>query len=274
MIIVDRALAEIVERCLAADPKQRYPNAQAVLAALDARDANRARLPMMLLGWVGPALVLLVVSLFAWSGFSRMLERAGEELTRSALKSNEFAAKFVARTAGNELERRFEAVEQVAFSEELREALRAFHEPGQGDSPEALLDELSDPEPLRDKARELQVLEPKRERFRSLEARKKLQAEFEKQAPLLSEQAKRERSEALQRKVRDVRRIAEDANRDFDKRVREAEMDITREIFGIVQEYGKDQGFSVIQERSTLVYTAPAVDITAEVVKRYDAKQK
>jgi len=115
-------------------------------------------------------------------------------------------------------------------------------------------------------------------RQRELDARQqelmKLQAEFEKQAPLLSEQAKRERSEALQRKVRDVRRIAEDANRDFDKRVREAEMDITREIFGIVQEYGKDQGFSVILERSTLVYAAPVVDITAEVVKRYDAKLK
>jgi outer membrane protein len=102
----------------------------------------------------------------------------------------------------------------------------------------------------------------------------KLQAEFEKQAPLLSEQAKRERSEALQRKVRDVRRMAEDANRDFDKRVREAEVDITREIFGLVQEYGKDQGFSLILERSTLIYATPAVDITAEVVKRYDAKQK
>jgi outer membrane protein len=101
----------------------------------------------------------------------------------------------------------------------------------------------------------------------------KLQAELDKQAPLLSEQAKRERSEALQRKVRDVRRLAEDANRDFDKRVREAEVEITREIFGVIQEYGKDQGFTVILERSTLVYTAPTVDITAEVIKRYDAKQ-
>jgi outer membrane protein len=115
-------------------------------------------------------------------------------------------------------------------------------------------------------------------RQRELDARQqevmKLQAELEKQAPLLSEQAKRERSEALQRKVRDVRRIAEDANRDFDKRVREAEVDITREIFSIVQEYGKDQGFTVIHERSTLLYATPAVDITAEIVKRYDAKQK
>jgi outer membrane protein len=102
----------------------------------------------------------------------------------------------------------------------------------------------------------------------------KLQAEFEKQAPLLSEQAKREKSEAIQRKTRDAVRIAEDANRDFDKRVREAELDITREILGVVQEYGKDQGFSLILERSMVVFGASTVDITSEIIKRYDAKQK
>ena len=102
----------------------------------------------------------------------------------------------------------------------------------------------------------------------------KLQAEFEKQAPLLSDQAKREKSEAIQRKTRDAMRVADDANRDFEKRVHEAEMDITREILGVVQEYGKDQGFTMILERSMLVYAAQAVDITNEVIKRYDAKEK
>jgi outer membrane protein len=102
----------------------------------------------------------------------------------------------------------------------------------------------------------------------------KLQAEFEKQAPLLSEQAKREKSEAIQRRTRDTVRIAEDANRDFDKRVREAEMDVTREILGVVQEYGKDQGFTLIFEHSMVVFGSPAVDVTSEVIKRYDSKQK
>ena len=102
----------------------------------------------------------------------------------------------------------------------------------------------------------------------------KLQAEFEKQAPLLSEQAKREKSEAIQRKTRDAVRIAEDANRDFDKRVRETELEITREILGLVQEYGKDQGFSLILERSMVVFGASTVDITSDIIKRYDAKQK
>jgi len=178
---VDRALGEIVERCLEADPRRRYPNVQAVLAALDARDANRARLPMTILGWVGPALMLLVVSLFAWTGFSKTLRESGAALTQSALKSNGFAAEFVARTAGNELERRFEAVEQVASSARLREVLSETIE-----TPEMqrLLEQLSDPEPLRDKQQEVRILEPLRERFRSLDARRKLQAEFEELIPL------------------------------------------------------------------------------------------
>jgi len=100
----------------------------------------------------------------------------------------------------------------------------------------------------------------------------KLQAEYEKQAPVLSEQAKREKKEGLERRFRDARRVAEDANRDFEKKVRETEMETTREIFAVIQEYGKDQGFSVIFERSSIVFSATSVDVTAEVIKRYDGK--
>lgn len=101
-----------------------------------------------------------------------------------------------------------------------------------------------------------------------------LQAEFEKQAPLLSEAAKREKQEALQRRLRDARRILEDVNRDFEKKVRDAEAEVTREILVVVQEFGKDQGYSFIMEKSTLLFTGQAVDITTDIIKRYDAKQK
>ena len=115
-------------------------------------------------------------------------------------------------------------------------------------------------------------------RQRELDARQqevmKLQSDFEKQAPLLSEQAKRDKSEIIQRKRRDAVRMAEDANRDFEKRVRDAEMDITREIMTVIQEYGKDQAFTLILERSTVFFNAPTTDITAEIIKRFDAKQR
>ena len=115
-------------------------------------------------------------------------------------------------------------------------------------------------------------------RQKDLDARQqdvmKMQADLEKQAPVLSEQAKREKGEALQRKVRDIRRMAEDANRDFEKRLGEAEADLTREIMRVVQEFGKDQGYTIILERSMLPYVAGTADVTAEVIKRFDGEGK
>ncbi len=114
-------------------------------------------------------------------------------------------------------------------------------------------------------------------RQKDLDARQqevmKMQADLEKQAPVLSEQAKREKSDQLQTKVRDIRRLAEDANRDFQKRLQEAEGNMTQDIVQVIQEYGKDQGYTNILERSMLPYASSAADITNEVIKRFDGKQ-
>ena len=121
---VDRGLSEIIERCLAADPKERFPNVQAVLDALDDRAARRARRPMVILGAVLPALLLLVVTWSAWSGFSEAVRQSGEKLTDEALKRNGFAARYVAWTAANELDRRYRAVQQMAERLASSEAFR------------------------------------------------------------------------------------------------------------------------------------------------------
>ena len=101
----------------------------------------------------------------------------------------------------------------------------------------------------------------------------KLQAELDKQTSLLSTQAIREKSDTIQRKVRDARRMAEDLNRDFENRVREVETDITREILGLIQAYGRDQNYSLILERSAAILSTSAVDLTPEIIKRFDGKE-
>ena len=113
---VDKLLAAIVDRCLAPDPGKRFPNVQAVLDALDGRASRLARRPMMVLGAVGPALLLAVVSWFAWQGFHAAVQQSNAALTARALKTNEFAAQFAARNAAYELEHRYQAVERVAAS--------------------------------------------------------------------------------------------------------------------------------------------------------------
>ncbi|MBN2581165.1 MAG: protein kinase [Pirellulales bacterium] len=166
---VDAALADIIDRCLTPDPRQRYPNVQAVLDALDARAARRARRPMMVLGAIGPALLLAVVSWFAWQGFHTAMKRSDRALTAQALKSNQFAAQFVARAAAYELERRYQQVEDLAGNEAFRRTLLEVL--GKPDF-RALLAKLADPnlpQAERDKLRK---------QFRDNPDRLKLQKRF------------------------------------------------------------------------------------------------
>jgi len=171
---VDRALAEIVDRCLAPDPARRYPNVQAVLDALDARAARRAMRPIMILGAVGPILLLLVVSIFASQGSGTALRRSEEALVGRALDDNLLTAGYVAGLASKELQRRYEAVEQVARSKRLREAVALSLA-----RPEVrqLLVGLSDP------ARAESELEPLRHRFLEHPDRRTFQREFDAMIP-------------------------------------------------------------------------------------------
>ena len=163
-------LAAIVDRCLAADPSKRYANVQAVLDALDARASRLARRPMMVLGAIGPALVLAVVTWFAWQGFSAAVWQSNEALTARALQTNSFAAQYVARLAANELERRYRAVDQVAASEPFR---RRLAETLAKPELRRLLVRLSDP-----KLKEAE-LETLRKRFLDSPDRRALEKEFE-----------------------------------------------------------------------------------------------
>jgi eukaryotic-like serine/threonine-protein kinase len=166
---VDKMLSAIVDRCLAPDQDNRFPNVQSVLDALDDRASRLARRPMMVLGAIGPALLLAVVTWFAWQGFNAAVQESNSALTTRALDANHFAAQYVARTAANELERRFQAVELVASSDRLRKHLAEFL--AKPDVRE-MSAELSDPN------RNAADLEPLRKKFLARADRLALEAEF------------------------------------------------------------------------------------------------
>lgn len=174
---VDRALADIVQRCLEPDPQRRFPNVQAVLDALDARAVRRARRPAMVLGAIGPLLLLAVVSVFAWQGFNTAVRQHEAELTERALANNQLSALRVADIASKELQRRFEAVEQVSASPALRQAiLQALQDPEFN----KLAEELSDPQWVKRRTSESirRAWQERVERFRRHPARTRLQRAF------------------------------------------------------------------------------------------------
>lgn len=104
---------------------------------------------------------------------------------------------------------------------------------------------------------------------------RKLQAEMERQRAVLSPAALREKEETIQRKIRDVRRLAEDGQRDLNKREAELVGDIQREVVQVVTEYGKEKGYSVVLERSAGVwYVGERADLTKDIIDRFNAKAK
>ena len=123
---MDRALTDIIDRCLAIEPEQRCPSVHSVLDALRARQDARLRQPLLMLGFVGPALLLVIMTLFGWRGYGRAVTWSERHLTDRVEKSNQFAAKFVAEVAARELDEYLRAVEEVANDEQLQQRLLAI----------------------------------------------------------------------------------------------------------------------------------------------------
>jgi serine/threonine protein kinase len=123
---VDSRLAEVVERCLAVKPEKRFANPQSVLHALDSRALHRARRPLLLFGIIGPALLVVVVALFAWRGLNTAVTESDHTLSHKALSSNRFAARFVAASVARKMMQRWnilsEEAQKPAFQKLVQQA--------------------------------------------------------------------------------------------------------------------------------------------------------
>jgi serine/threonine protein kinase len=128
----DRALVEIINRCLAIRPEKRYPNAQAVLYALDARARSRARRPLLVLGAVGPVLLLGLMALQIRANLLTAVQQSSEALIDDERVSNEFAAQAMAGKVAGKIDRRWRTLEYEAGDPQLQRRLRAARQKALG----------------------------------------------------------------------------------------------------------------------------------------------
>ena len=112
---VDRALADIIDNCIAANPKKRFSSIESVLAALESRDIVQARRPLFLLGILGPLLLLSVFGLFGTWAFNQASTQANEAVAAKAIDSNDYTAQLVSREAERQIESYFRAVTDLAY---------------------------------------------------------------------------------------------------------------------------------------------------------------
>lgn len=117
---VDRPLRRIIAKCLAAEPADRYRNIQQILADLRRRDEVQARRPLLLLGIVGPLLLLLATSIFA----ARTINHASDEMTGEVRRIKFGSNRWVARTAAQQLKYELEQYFALTNVEAAREELK------------------------------------------------------------------------------------------------------------------------------------------------------
>lgn len=111
---VDRWLCSIIDRCIAKKPDDRFDNVQQVLAALERRNISRLRVPLMILGILGPLLLATIMGLSFWRAVSVAESDLSNELREGALQSNFFAAQSAAGTLESEIAALFRLVEEEA----------------------------------------------------------------------------------------------------------------------------------------------------------------
>jgi outer membrane protein len=107
----------------------------------------------------------------------------------------------------------------------------------------------------------------------------KLRDELEKKGLVLSADAKREKEEAFQRRVRDLRRLTEDYQKELERKEQALTARILQDLTGLIERYGKDRGYLLIIEKrgASVIYGDAEADVTEEIIKVYDqekAKEK
>ncbi|HUU37067.1 MAG TPA: OmpH family outer membrane protein [Candidatus Desulfaltia sp.] len=101
---------------------------------------------------------------------------------------------------------------------------------------------------------------------------RQLETRINTQRLTLSEEALYNMNADLQRKQTERKRVAEDAGRDFQDLQMKLFNKIQSELIPIIEAMGKEKGIDLVFDlaRSGAVYFNPTIDMTVEVIRRYD----
>jgi outer membrane protein len=103
-----------------------------------------------------------------------------------------------------------------------------------------------------------------------VEKHEKTKKELEIQSATLSEEAFRQRMSELEKEEREIERLIGDSNTELQKVQREKEFEILTELDGIIDGIGEEGSFTLILPSEVVLYAAEGLDLTEQVIKRYD----
>lgn len=124
---IDRALIEIIAKCLAGDPEQRFATVEAVLDALRLRSRRRSRRPLLIASVLAPLLIVLGLFPVARTAMRSAVNNAEVGLVARALEGDSISATLLAQNLERELQDRKTELQEYASDETLWEAIESEH---------------------------------------------------------------------------------------------------------------------------------------------------
>jgi len=99
---------------------------------------------------------------------------------------------------------------------------------------------------------------------------------LEKQAPMLTQEARASKEKEYQGKVREFQRWGEDSQNELNQKRAQMERSIAQDLMKVIQKIGVEEGYTVILERNEniVLFANNATDLTDRVVKAYDTQKK
>jgi outer membrane protein len=103
-----------------------------------------------------------------------------------------------------------------------------------------------------------------------------LREQLEKKSLVMKEDERRSVELDYQRRARDFERAYKDSQGELQLKDNQLTAEILKGISQVVQEYGKQEGYTLILENSssTVLYSAQDADLTERIIQVYDERKK
>ena len=102
----------------------------------------------------------------------------------------------------------------------------------------------------------------------------KLKADIEKQASVLSADARKTKEDELEKSIREYQRIVQDSQSEIKKKEAELTDVILKDTRELIEKTGEEEGYMLIIEKGMVLYSSKGIDLTDIVLKRYDESKK
>lgn len=102
----------------------------------------------------------------------------------------------------------------------------------------------------------------------------RLKSDLDKKGPLLKDDERRNLEADLQKRSVSLQRSMADHQQDLQVKNNEMMSEILKELEKIVNEVGKAEKFTLILERSQILYSDQGIDITSKVIETYNSRAK